>query len=207
MGQKVDIQKLSGSKTLFKAQKEIEADLRETGVGTVVIVTVGLNLKSSAAPHKGKIKAFCGAGLVATEDANHKPIQFQKNMSKEDINIYLRGLFPNLSEYLDNTTTYPWVILEKSCTALARVWQRWSPNVAEDDMPVEISMDDDKQELYIRKCINTQYYMVHDIGWREQALDIDELKPSNTANKSAPDAKRHKAFDTTETMMMISRLQ
>lgn len=40
-------------------------------------------------------------------------------MSKEDVNVYLRGLFPKLSEHLDDTTTYPWVILEKSRTALA----------------------------------------------------------------------------------------
>ncbi|KAI9573973.1 hypothetical protein HD554DRAFT_2035094 [Boletus coccyginus] len=174
MGWKVDVQKLSGSKTLFKAQKEIEVDLHETGVGTVVIITIGLNevwnLKSVAASHKGKIEAFCGAGLVATENANHKPIQFQKNISKEDINVYLWDLFPKLSEHLDDTTTYSWVILEKFYTVLARVWQRWGPNMAEDDMPVEMSKDNDEQELYIKTS-----------DGEDKPLDIDELKLSNTA--------------------------
>lgn len=51
---------------------------------------------------------------------------------------------------------------------------------------------------------------VHDSAsdGEDKPLDIDELKPSNTASKSAPDAKRRKgmlrgfvAFDTTEIMV------
>lgn len=57
---------------------------------------------------------------MATKDSNSKQIQFPKDMSKAQLDIYLRELFPNVSEEVGDSAEagYPWVLLVKSKNSL-----------------------------------------------------------------------------------------
>ncbi|KAF8837817.1 hypothetical protein BDN67DRAFT_1013585 [Paxillus ammoniavirescens] len=126
-GKKIELRKTSTSKALFKSQKETEADIRDTAIGTVVFIVVGLDescsLRKPAAPDKAKIELLRGSGLVVTCDASQSPIRLRRNMSQSDVDQYLRTLFPKLFEYMDDEdgpteAGYSWVLLIKSRTSL-----------------------------------------------------------------------------------------
>ncbi|KAG1733228.1 uncharacterized protein EDB91DRAFT_1084504 [Suillus paluster] len=95
----------SGSKDVIKV-KMAAANLRKTGIGSIVMVTVGVNrkgcMKRKIAPDTAKIEELRRLKLAVSKGPDGDDLQFAPGMTKSDVDGYLRTLFPHLFDYLEN---------------------------------------------------------------------------------------------------------
>ncbi|KAG1849629.1 hypothetical protein DFJ58DRAFT_729420 [Suillus subalutaceus] len=93
-----------GSKDVIK--KTTAANLRKMGVGSIVMVTVGVNrkgcMKRKVAPDMAKIEELRRLKLAVSKGPDGDNLQIAPGMTKSDIDRYLRTLFPRLFDYLEN---------------------------------------------------------------------------------------------------------
>ncbi|KAG2342570.1 hypothetical protein BDR05DRAFT_948925 [Suillus weaverae] len=87
-------------------KKTNAANLRKTGIGSIVMVTVGLNqkgcMKRKVAPDTAKIEDLRKLKLAVSKGTDDKDLQIASSMTKSDIDQYLRTLFPRLFDFLEN---------------------------------------------------------------------------------------------------------
>ncbi|KAH7904069.1 hypothetical protein BJ138DRAFT_1131123 [Hygrophoropsis aurantiaca] len=127
----------SGSKAKTVYKKEIDAELKKIAVGSIVMITTGFlhgkhKLKSEVAPNARKMEALREAKLLVSESSNGQPVKFSKDMTTEEIDKYLRDLFPDLFQYLDKKggksgVDFHWALLVKAGTRLSLSSQK-TPN-------------------------------------------------------------------------------
>ncbi|KAI0060243.1 hypothetical protein BV25DRAFT_1839774 [Artomyces pyxidatus] len=129
--------------TAAQVKSKANADEKKSFVGTVVMIPWGLQVElkerkhtskpikqyemnRTTSPHRGEIEEFTRHGLAVCKGPDNEDISFTTNMDASDIDTYLRQLFPDVFQYLDETFPLAagkvhWVILVKGQRTLVIV--------------------------------------------------------------------------------------